>query len=193
MEGMFLSSSQGRYTITLYFCNQCDVVHLALVEVSALQFLLTCVCLISRTVWILVVNTCIWLTLPLFQFIPDGYASHLSQLEYNQRSRPAKSASTRMVLRKGSFGLGAAGGDFLRKRNHIFRTISQKKSAGAGAGAGAASPNPTGRTERTLSQCEMERERVTGPATQRSMSIAAGCWGRTGSGKEGSGGLLGPK
>ncbi|KAK5901106.1 hypothetical protein CgunFtcFv8_026007 [Champsocephalus gunnari] len=123
------------------------------------------------------------------QFIPDGYASHLSQLEYNQRSRPAKSASTRMVLRKGSFGLGAAGGDFLRKRNHIFRTISQKKSAGAGA----ASPNPTGRTERTLSQCEMERERVTGPATQRSMSIAAGCWGRTGSGKEGSGGLLGPK
>ncbi|KAL3041898.1 hypothetical protein OYC64_019970 [Pagothenia borchgrevinki] len=123
------------------------------------------------------------------QFIPDGYASHLSQLEYNQRSRPAKSASTRMVLRKGSFGLGAAGGDFLRKRNHIFRTVSTKKSAGAGS----ASPNPTGRTERTLSQCEMERERTTGPATQRSMSIAAGCWGRTGSGKEGSGGLLGPK
>uniref|UniRef100_A0A4W6C295 Phosphatidylinositol transfer protein membrane associated 2 n=1 Tax=Lates calcarifer TaxID=8187 RepID=A0A4W6C295_LATCA len=50
------------------------------------------------------------------QFISDGYASHLSQLEYNQRSRPAKSASTRMVLRKGSFGLGAAGGDFLRKQ-----------------------------------------------------------------------------
>uniref|UniRef100_A0A8C4H755 Phosphatidylinositol transfer protein membrane associated 2 n=1 Tax=Dicentrarchus labrax TaxID=13489 RepID=A0A8C4H755_DICLA len=49
------------------------------------------------------------------QFIPDGYASHLSQLEYSQRSRPAKSASTRMVLRKGSFGLGAAGGEFLRK------------------------------------------------------------------------------
>jgi len=188
MEGMFLSSGADTQ-ITLYFCNQCDVVHLALVEFSALQFLLTCVCLISRTVWILVVNTCIWFTLPLFQFIPDGYASHLSQLEYNQRSRPAKSASTRMVLRKGSFGLGATGGDFLRKRNHIFRTVSTKKSAGAGS----ASPNPTGRTERTLSQCEMERERATGPATQRSMSIAAGCWGRTGSGKEGSGGLLGPK
>ncbi|XP_076614647.1 membrane-associated phosphatidylinositol transfer protein 2 isoform X1 [Chaetodon auriga] len=123
------------------------------------------------------------------QFIPDGYASHLSQLEYNQRSRPAKSTSTRMVLRKGSFGLGGAGGDFLRKRNHIFRTISSKKPGGAGS----ASPNQPGRTERTLSQCEMERERGVGPATQRSMSIAAGCWGRSGSTKEGSGGLLGPK
>ncbi|KAM9338019.1 membrane-associated phosphatidylinositol transfer protein 2 isoform 2-T2 [Symphorus nematophorus] len=123
------------------------------------------------------------------QFIPDGYASHLSQLEYNQRSRPAKSASTRMVLRKGSFGLGAAGGDFLRKRNHIFRTISSQQPGGAGS----ASPNQPGRTERTLSQCEMERERAVGPATQRSMSIAAGCWGRSGSTREGSGGLLGPK
>ncbi|AWO95996.1 putative membrane-associated phosphatidylinositol transfer protein 2-like, partial [Scophthalmus maximus] len=88
------------------------------------------------------------------QFISDGYASHLSQLEYNQRSRPAKSASTRMVLRKGSFGLGAAGGEFLRKRNHIFRTISSQPG-----GVGSASPNQPGRTERTQSQCEMERER----------------------------------
>lgn len=123
-----------------------------------------------------------------FQFIPDGYASHLSQLEYNQRSHPAKSASTRMVLRKSSFGVAATGGDFLRKRNHLFRTISSQQPGGAGPG----SPNQPGRTERTLSQCDMERERgVT--ATQRSMSIAAGCWGRSGSTKEGSGGLLGPK
>ncbi|XP_071401591.1 membrane-associated phosphatidylinositol transfer protein 2-like isoform X4 [Centroberyx affinis] len=122
------------------------------------------------------------------QFIPDGYATHLSQLEYHQRSRPAKSASARMVLRKGSFGLGAAGGDFLRKRNHIFRTISSQPG-----GAGPGSSAPQGRTERTLSQCEMERERGVGPATQRSMSIAAGCWGRSGSTKEGSGGLLSPK
>uniref|UniRef100_A0AAQ5Z4Z5 DDHD domain-containing protein n=1 Tax=Amphiprion ocellaris TaxID=80972 RepID=A0AAQ5Z4Z5_AMPOC len=124
------------------------------------------------------------------QFIPDGYASHLSQLEYNQRSRPAKSASTRMVLRKGSFGLGAAGGDFLRKRNHIFRTISASQQPG---GSGSGSPNLPGRTERTLSQCEVERERGITAATQRSMSIAAGCWGRSGSTREGSGGLLGPK
>ncbi|XP_029920716.1 membrane-associated phosphatidylinositol transfer protein 2 isoform X8 [Myripristis murdjan] len=122
------------------------------------------------------------------QFIPDGYATHLSQLEYNQRSRPAKSASARMVLRKGSFGLGAAGGDFLRKRNHIFRTISSQPG-----GAGPGSPNQPGRTERTLSQCDMERDRGIAAATQRSMSIAAGCWGRSGSTKEGSGGLLSPK
>ncbi|KAM6902526.1 LOW QUALITY PROTEIN: membrane-associated phosphatidylinositol transfer protein 2-like [Xenentodon cancila] len=123
------------------------------------------------------------------QFIPDGYASHLSQLEYNQRSRPAKSASARMVLRKGSFALGAAGGDFLRKRNHIFRTISSKQPGGSGSG----STNQPSRTERTLSQCEGERERGVAAATQRSMSIAAGCWGRSGSTREGSGGLLGPK
>lgn len=127
--------------------------------------------------------------LPL-QFIPDGYASHLSQLEYNQRSRPAKSTSARMVLRKGSFGLGAAGGEFLRKRNHIFRTISSKQPGGAG---GSASPSQPGRTERTQSQCEMERERGIVPAAQRSMSIAAGCWGRSASAREGSSGLLGPK
>ncbi|KAK2818639.1 hypothetical protein Q5P01_024200 [Channa striata] len=120
------------------------------------------------------------------QFIPDGYASHLSQLEYNQRSHSAKSASTRMVLRKSSFGLGAAGGDFLRKRNHLFRTISSQQP-------GSGSPSKPGRTERTLSQCEAERETGVSAATQRSMSIAAGCWGRSGSTKEGSGGLLGPK
>ncbi|XP_057674636.1 membrane-associated phosphatidylinositol transfer protein 2 isoform X2 [Corythoichthys intestinalis] len=119
------------------------------------------------------------------QFIPDGYASHLSQLEYNQRSRPAKSASARMVLRKGSFGLGAASGDFLRKRNHIFRTISSKQTGG--------SPKPPGRTERTQSQCEAERGATAPAATQRSMSVAAGCWGRSGSAKEGSTGLHGPK
>ncbi|CAN9504594.1 unnamed protein product [Ophioblennius macclurei] len=124
------------------------------------------------------------------QFIPDGYASHLSQLEYNQRSRPAKTASTRVVLRKGSFALGTGSGDFLRKRNHIFRTISSQPG-----GSGSGSPIPAGRTERTLSQCEMERDRgvTAAAATQRSMSIAAGCWGRSGSTKEGSGGLLGPK
>ncbi|MEQ2279561.1 Membrane-associated phosphatidylinositol transfer protein 2 [Ameca splendens] len=105
------------------------------------------------------------------QFIPDGYASHLSQLEYNQRSRPAKS-STRMVLRKGSFALGAAGGDFLRKRNHIFRTNFSQQPGGS------SSASQPVRTERTLSQCEGERERSFATATQRSMSMAAGCWGR---------------
>ncbi|XP_045078482.1 membrane-associated phosphatidylinositol transfer protein 2 isoform X2 [Coregonus clupeaformis] len=120
------------------------------------------------------------------QFIPDGYASHLSQLEYSQRSRPAKTASACIVLRKGSFGLGAAGGDYLRKRNHILRTINPT------GGAGSSSSGQSGRTERTLSQCEVEREKA-GAGTQRSMSIAAGCWGRTGSTKEESGGLLSPK
>uniref|UniRef100_A0A8C5E8T2 Membrane-associated phosphatidylinositol transfer protein 2-like n=1 Tax=Gouania willdenowi TaxID=441366 RepID=A0A8C5E8T2_GOUWI len=105
------------------------------------------------------------------QFITEGYAAHLSQLEYNQRSRPAKSSSARMVLRKGSFGLGA-NSDFLRKRNHLLRTISSQP----------APSSPTGsvhnRPERTQSQSDSERlER------ERSMSITASCWGRTSSTK----------
>ncbi|KAM9743191.1 membrane-associated phosphatidylinositol transfer protein 2-like isoform 6-T8 [Menidia menidia] len=119
------------------------------------------------------------------QFITEGYAAHLSQLEYNHRSRPAKSSSTRMVLRKGSFGLGA-NSDFLRKRNHLLRTISSQP----------APSSPTGsvhnRPERTQSQSDserLERERLerthshSGGSTQRSMSITASCWGRSSSTK----------
>uniref|UniRef100_A0A8K9UP04 DDHD domain-containing protein n=1 Tax=Oncorhynchus mykiss TaxID=8022 RepID=A0A8K9UP04_ONCMY len=62
------------------------------------------------------------------QFITEGYATHLSQLEYNQRSRPAKTSSARMILRKGSFGLGAKS-DFLRKRNRLLRTISAQPAS----------------------------------------------------------------
>ncbi|KAA0704249.1 Membrane-associated phosphatidylinositol transfer protein 2 [Triplophysa tibetana] len=114
------------------------------------------------------------------QFITDGYATHLSQLEYNQRSRPAKTGGTRMVLRKGSFGLGGSN-DFLRKRNHLLRTISSQ-------------PTPStpvvqvGRPERAQSQSECDRERA--ERAQRSMSIAAGCWGRT---SKLEGGALSPK
>ncbi|XP_024130401.1 membrane-associated phosphatidylinositol transfer protein 2 isoform X2 [Oryzias melastigma] len=119
------------------------------------------------------------------QFITEGYAAHLSQLEYSHRSRPAKSSSARMVLRKGSFGLGA-NSDFLRKRNHLLRTISSQP----------APSSPTGsihnRPERTQSQSDserLERERLerthshTQGATQRSMSITASCWGRSSSTK----------
>uniref|UniRef100_A0A8C6PXM5 Phosphatidylinositol transfer protein membrane associated 2 n=1 Tax=Nothobranchius furzeri TaxID=105023 RepID=A0A8C6PXM5_NOTFU len=67
------------------------------------------------------------------QFITEGYAAHLSQLEYNHRSRPAKSSSARMVLRKGSFGLGA-NSDFLRKRNHLLRTISSQPAPNSPTG-----------------------------------------------------------
>uniref|UniRef100_UPI0037E7E1A8 membrane-associated phosphatidylinositol transfer protein 2-like isoform X2 n=1 Tax=Semicossyphus pulcher TaxID=241346 RepID=UPI0037E7E1A8 len=126
------------------------------------------------------------------QFITEGYAAHLSQLEYNHRSRPAKSSSARMVLRKGSFGLGA-NSDFLRKRNHLLRTISSQP----------APSSPTGsihnRPERTQSQSDGDRlERLESihshsqGATQRSMSITASCWGRSSSTKL-EPGILGPK
>ncbi|XP_067466897.1 membrane-associated phosphatidylinositol transfer protein 2-like isoform X3 [Thunnus thynnus] len=127
------------------------------------------------------------------QFITEGYAAHLSQLEYNHRSRPAKSSTARMVLRKGSFGLGA-NSDFLRKRNHLLRTISSQP----------APSSPTGihnRPERTQSQSDserLERERLerahtySQGATQRSMSITASCWGRSSSTKL-EPGVLSPK
>ncbi|XP_041058197.1 membrane-associated phosphatidylinositol transfer protein 2 isoform X1 [Carcharodon carcharias] len=107
------------------------------------------------------------------QFLSDGYAAHLSQLEYNHRSGPAKSNS-RMVLRKGSFGLPGQT-DFLRKRNHLLRTISNQQTA-------STPPKP----ERTHSQSDSERDRDK-ERSQRSMSITAGCWGRTGVSKLESG------
>uniref|UniRef100_A0A8B9KLU5 Phosphatidylinositol transfer protein membrane associated 2 n=1 Tax=Astyanax mexicanus TaxID=7994 RepID=A0A8B9KLU5_ASTMX len=112
------------------------------------------------------------------QFITDGYAAHLSQLEYTQRSRPAKASSTRMVLRKASFGLGA-NTDFLRKRNHVLRSMSSQPTASS----------PTSvhmKPERTQSQSDGERmqtERVERGQAQRSMSLAAGCWGRSSTSK----------
>uniref|UniRef100_A0A8C2WC97 Phosphatidylinositol transfer protein membrane associated 2 n=1 Tax=Cyclopterus lumpus TaxID=8103 RepID=A0A8C2WC97_CYCLU len=123
------------------------------------------------------------------QFITEGYAAHLSQLEYSHRSRPAKSSSARMVLRKGSFGLGA-NSDFLRKRNHLLRTISSQP----------APSSPTGsihnRPERTQSQSDGERlegaHSYSQGAAQRSMSITASCWGRSSSTKL-EPGILSPK
>nr|XP_020458072.1 membrane-associated phosphatidylinositol transfer protein 2 [Monopterus albus] len=115
------------------------------------------------------------------QFITEGYAAHLSQLEYNHRSRPAKSSSARMVLRKGSFGLGA-NSEFLRKRNHLLRTISSQPAPSSPTG------NIHNRPERTQSQSDSERlERE-----RRSMSITASCWGRSSSTKL-EPGMLSPK
>ncbi|NXW80435.1 PITM2 protein, partial [Hirundo rustica] len=98
------------------------------------------------------------------QFITEGYAAHLAQLEYNHRARPAKNAA-RMALRKGSFGLPGQA-EFLRKRNHLLRTISSQPSA-----AGH-------RPERTQSQSDSDKDRDR-ERSQRSMSIATGCWGRS--------------
>ncbi|NXM67500.1 PITM2 protein, partial [Serilophus lunatus] len=79
------------------------------------------------------------------QFITEGYAAHLAQLEYNHRARPAKN-TTRMALRKGSFGLPSQT-EFLRKRNHLLRTISSQPSASGH------------RPERTQSQSDSDKER----------------------------------
>ncbi|XP_074743268.1 membrane-associated phosphatidylinositol transfer protein 2 isoform X5 [Strix uralensis] len=115
------------------------------------------------------------------QFITEGYAAHLAQLEYNHRSRPAKN-TTRMALRKGSFGLPSQT-EFLRKRNHLLRTISSQPSATSGS-AGH-------RPERTQSQSDSDKERDR-ERSQRSMSIATGCWGRSAASRLESG-LLGQK
>ncbi|KAJ6655788.1 hypothetical protein lerEdw1_004841 [Lerista edwardsae] len=56
------------------------------------------------------------------QFLAEGYAAHLASLEFGLLARPKKNNS-RMILRKGSFGLHSQP-DFLRKRNHLRRTMS---------------------------------------------------------------------
>uniref|UniRef100_A0A670Z241 Phosphatidylinositol transfer protein membrane associated 2 n=1 Tax=Pseudonaja textilis TaxID=8673 RepID=A0A670Z241_PSETE len=103
------------------------------------------------------------------QFITEGYASHLAQLEYTHRSRPAKN-TTRMALRKGSFGLPGQT-EFLRKRNHLLRTISSQPTVSSGQSASY-------RPEWTQSHSESDRERDR-ERSQRSMSLATGCWGRS--------------
>ncbi|XP_034953939.2 membrane-associated phosphatidylinositol transfer protein 2 isoform X5 [Zootoca vivipara] len=113
------------------------------------------------------------------QFITEGYAAHLAQLEYTHRSRPAKN-TTRMALRKGSFGLPGQT-EFLRKRNHLLRTISSQPATAASGSSGY-------RPERTQSQSESDREREK-ERSQRSMSLATGCWGRSTASRLEPGGL----
>ncbi|EDM13598.1 phosphatidylinositol transfer protein, membrane-associated 2 (predicted), isoform CRA_a [Rattus norvegicus] len=108
------------------------------------------------------------------QFITDGYAAHLAQLKYNHRARPARNTATRMALRKGSFGLPGQG-DFLRSRNHLLRTISAQPSG------------PSHRHDRTQTQMDLEQR------GQRSMSMAASCWGRAMAGRLEPGAATGPK
>ncbi|XP_031193762.1 membrane-associated phosphatidylinositol transfer protein 2 isoform X4 [Mastomys coucha] len=108
------------------------------------------------------------------QFITDGYAAHLAQLKYNHRARPARNTATRMALRKGSFGLPGQS-DFLRSRNHLLRTISAQPSG------------PSHRHDRTQTQMDGEQR------GQRSMSVAASCWGRAMTGRLEPGAATGPK
>ncbi|KAF6096158.1 PITPNM family member 3 [Phyllostomus discolor] len=80
------------------------------------------------------------------QFLSEGYAAHLAALEASHRSRPKKNNS-RMILRKGSFGLHAQP-DFLRKRNHLRRTMSVQQPDPP------ANPKP----ERAQSQPESDKD-----------------------------------
>ncbi|KAM4049928.1 membrane-associated phosphatidylinositol transfer protein 2 isoform 5-T8 [Anomaloglossus baeobatrachus] len=113
------------------------------------------------------------------QFITEGYASHLAQLEYSHRSRPAKNTN-RIALRKGSFCLPGQS-DFLRKRNHLLRTISSQPTSSSNH-----------KPERTQSQSESDRDREK-ERSQRSMSIAAGCWGRSAANTKLESGVLSQK
>ncbi|KAF6724874.1 Membrane-associated phosphatidylinositol transfer protein 3 [Oryzias melastigma] len=83
------------------------------------------------------------------QFLSEGYAAHLSTLQFGHRARPKKSPSVRMVLRKGSFGLSAKP-DFLCKRTHLRRTMSVQQPDPPCA------PNP--KPERAQSQPETDKD-----------------------------------
>lgn len=83
------------------------------------------------------------------QFLSEGYAVHLSSLQFSHRARPKKSSSVRMVLRKGSFGLSAKP-DFLCKRTHLRRTMSVQQPDPP------MTPNP--KPERAQSQPETDKD-----------------------------------
>ncbi|XP_022451208.1 membrane-associated phosphatidylinositol transfer protein 3 isoform X1 [Delphinapterus leucas] len=80
------------------------------------------------------------------QFLSEGYAAHLAALEAGHRSRPKKNSS-RMILRKGSFGLHAQP-EFLRKRNHLRRTMSVQQP----------DPPTNPKPERAQSQPESDKD-----------------------------------
>ncbi|XP_065137101.1 membrane-associated phosphatidylinositol transfer protein 3 isoform X1 [Paramisgurnus dabryanus] len=97
------------------------------------------------------------------QFLSEGYAVHLSSLQFNHRARPKKTSSVRMVLRKGSFGLSAKP-DFLCKRTHLRRTMSVQQ------------PDPpitsNPKPERAQSQPESDKDPGGGGG------VGHGVWGR---------------
>ncbi|XP_056139466.1 membrane-associated phosphatidylinositol transfer protein 3 [Lampris incognitus] len=94
------------------------------------------------------------------QFLSEGYAAHLSTLQFGHRARPKKTSSVRMVLRKGSFGLSAKP-DFLCKRTHLRRTMSVQQPDPP------CTPNP--KPERAQSQPESDKDHGGG---------GPGVWGR---------------
>ncbi|XP_061575593.1 membrane-associated phosphatidylinositol transfer protein 3 isoform X2 [Cololabis saira] len=96
------------------------------------------------------------------QFLSEGYAAHLSTLQFGHRARAKKSPSVRMVLRKGSFGLSAKP-DFLCKRTHLRRTMSVQQPDPP------CTPNP--KPERAQSQPESDKDHGGGAGGH-------GAWGR---------------
>ncbi|XP_048836217.1 membrane-associated phosphatidylinositol transfer protein 3 isoform X2 [Brienomyrus brachyistius] len=99
------------------------------------------------------------------QFLSEGYAAHLSLLQFGHRTRPKKSSSVRMVLRKGSFGLSAKP-EFLCKRTHLRRTMSVQQPDPP------CSVNP--KPERAQSQPESDKDHGGGSGGGVSLSV----WGR---------------
>ncbi|XP_030041857.1 membrane-associated phosphatidylinositol transfer protein 3 [Microcaecilia unicolor] len=81
------------------------------------------------------------------QFISEGYAAHLATLEFGHHSRSKKNNS-RMILRKGSFGLHTQP-EFLRKRNHLRRTMSVQQPD---------PPSSNPKPERAQSQPESDKD-----------------------------------
>uniref|UniRef100_A0A3B5B7L2 Membrane-associated phosphatidylinositol transfer protein 3 n=1 Tax=Stegastes partitus TaxID=144197 RepID=A0A3B5B7L2_9TELE len=96
------------------------------------------------------------------QFLSEGYAAHLSTLQFGHRARPKKSPSVRMVLRKGSFGLSAKP-DFLCKRTHLRRTMSVQQPDPP------CTPNP--KPERAQSQPESDKDHVRPPVPAAATAV----------------------
>lgn len=91
------------------------------------------------------------------QFLSEGYAAHLSALEFEHGSRPKKN---RMILRQGSFGLSSKpdflspSPDFLAcKRTPLLRRAMSMQQASP-----PSSSSSTPKPERAQSQPESHRD-----------------------------------
>lgn len=61
------------------------------------------------------------------QFLSEGYATHLSSLQFGHKVRSKKTSSMRMLLHNSTFGLSAKP-DFFPKRTHLRRTMSVQQA-----------------------------------------------------------------
>ncbi|MCI4385877.1 hypothetical protein PGIGA_G00055730 [Pangasianodon gigas] len=101
------------------------------------------------------------------QFLSEGYAMHLSSLQFGHQGRSQKTTSMRMILCNSSFGLSAKP-DFLPKHTYLRRTMSAQQAELPRT----LIPKP----ERSQSQPESDKDHKFGGGIGHSMFLLGGMY-----------------